>query len=124
VVGSAVHTARSIRGPGRDYPADRRRVSDRDVRGQARHAARDQAQLPRTEDIETYRPLDVEEDLDRYDQPDPTLTLAEANALAALHLTGGKHLRTQQERIPISHAEHALEQARNLVQSNATEALR
>jgi hypothetical protein len=27
--------------------------------------------------IETYRPLGVEEDLDRYDEPDPTLTLAE-----------------------------------------------
>src|SRR5215471_4203659 len=71
-------------------------------------------------DIETYRPLGVEEDLDRYDQPDPTLTLAEASALAGLHLTGGKHVRTEQERIPISDAEHALEQARNLVQPNAT----
>jgi len=73
-------------------------------------------------DIETYRPLGVEEDLDRYDQPDPTLSLAEASALAALQLTGGKYLRTEQERIPISDAEHALEQARNLVQPNATEA--
>jgi hypothetical protein len=73
-------------------------------------------------DIETYRPLGVEEDLDRYDQPDPTLTLAEASALAALQLTEGKYLRTEQERIPISDAEHALEQARNLVQLSATEA--
>jgi hypothetical protein len=39
--------------------------------------------------IEAYRPLGVEEDLDRYDQPDSTLTLAEASALAALELTGG-----------------------------------
>jgi hypothetical protein len=29
-------------------------------------------------------------------------TLAEASALAALQLTGGKYLRTEQERIPIS----------------------
>jgi hypothetical protein len=40
--------------------------------------------------IEAYRPLGVEEDLDRYDQPDSTLTLAEASALAALELTGEK----------------------------------
>jgi hypothetical protein len=64
-------------------------------------------------DIEIYRPLGVEEDLDRYDQPDPTLTPAEVSALAALHLSGGKYLRTEQERIPISDAEHALAQARN-----------
>jgi hypothetical protein len=73
-------------------------------------------------DIETYRPLGVEEDLDRYDQPDSTLTLAEANALAALQLTDGKYLRTEQERIPVSDAKHALEQARNLVRPNVTEA--
>jgi hypothetical protein len=60
------------------------------------------------DDIETYRPLGVEEDLDRYDQPDPTLTPAEANALTALQLTGGKYLRTEQERIPIGDAERAL----------------
>jgi hypothetical protein len=42
-----------------------------------------------------------------------TLTLAEASALAALQRTGGKYLRTEQERIPIRDAEHALEQARN-----------
>ena len=72
-------------------------------------------------DIEIYRPLGVEEDLDRYDQPDPTLTPAEANALAALHLNGGKYLRTEQERIPISDAEHALAQARNqLAQSGGS----
>jgi hypothetical protein len=70
-------------------------------------------------DIETYRSLGVEEDLDRYDQPDPTLTPVEASALAALRLTGGKYLRTEQERIPISDAEYALDQARNLVQLNA-----
>jgi hypothetical protein len=69
-------------------------------------------------DIETYRPLGVEEDLDRYDQPDSTLTLAEANALAALQLTGGRYLRTEQERIPIGDAVHALEQTRNHAQSN------
>ena len=74
-------------------------------------------------DIETYRSLGVEEDLDRYDQPDSTLTLAEANALAALQLTDGKHLRTEQERIPISDDEHALKQARNLVQLNVTDVL-
>ena len=66
-------------------------------------------------DIETYRPLGVEEKLDRYDQPDSTLTPAEASALAALQLTGGKYLRTEQERIPVSDAERALEQARDLV---------
>lgn len=71
------------------------------------------------DDTETYRPLGVEEKLDRYDQPDPTLTLAEASALAALKLTEGKYLRTEQERIPISDAEHALEHARNLLQLNA-----
>jgi hypothetical protein len=67
-------------------------------------------------DIETYRPLGVEEDLDRYDRPDPTLTSTEASALAALQLTDGKYLRTEQERIPISDAEHALEQARHLAE--------
>jgi hypothetical protein len=67
-------------------------------------------------DVETYRSLGVEEDLDRYDQPDSTLTPAEANALAALQLADGKYLRTEQERIPIGDAERALEQARNLVQ--------
>ena len=75
-------------------------------------------------DIETYRPLGVEEDLDRYDQPDSTLTLAEANALVALQLTGGRYLRTEQERIPISDAVHALEQTRSHAQSNTTQALR
>lgn len=34
----------------------------------------------------TYRPLGVEEDLGRYDEPDPTLTPAEADALTALPL--------------------------------------
>ena len=64
-------------------------------------------------DIETYRPLGVEEKLDRYDQPDSTLTPPEASALAALQLTGRKYLRTEQERIPVNDAERALEQARN-----------
>ncbi|HET9117849.1 MAG TPA: Wadjet anti-phage system protein JetD domain-containing protein [Pseudonocardiaceae bacterium] len=71
-------------------------------------------------DIEAYRPLGVEEDLDRYDQPDSTLTPAEVGALAAFQLTGGKYLRTEQERIPISDAEHALEQTRNHAQPNTT----
>jgi hypothetical protein len=75
-------------------------------------------------DLETYQPLGVEEDLDRYDRPDSTLTLAEASALAALQLTDGRYLRTEQERIPISDAEHALEQVRNLAQPNTTEASR
>jgi hypothetical protein len=74
------------------------------------------------DDTETYRPLAVEENLDRYDQPDPTLTPAEASALASLQLTEGKYLRTEQERIPISDAEHALEHARNLLQPNAIDA--
>ena len=74
--------------------------------------------------IEIYRPLGVEEDLDRYDQPDSTLTLAEASALTVLQLPEGKYLRTEQERIPISDAERALEQARNLVLIDATEAVR
>ena len=65
-------------------------------------------------DIETYRPLGVEEDLERYDQPDSTLTPAEASALAALQLTDGTNLGTEQERIPVSDAECALEQARIL----------
>ena len=69
-------------------------------------------------DIETYRPLGVEEDLDRYDQPDSTLTPTEASALTALQITEGKYLRTEQERIPICDAERALEQARNLVQTS------
>jgi hypothetical protein len=60
-------------------------------------------------DIEAYLPLGVEEGLGRYDQPDSTLTLAEANALAALQLTNGKYLRIEQERIPISDAENAFE---------------
>jgi hypothetical protein len=68
-------------------------------------------------DIETYRPMGVEEDLDRYDQPDPTLSLTEANALAALQLSGGKYLRIEQERIPVSDAEHALEQTNGIVQA-------
>jgi hypothetical protein len=75
-------------------------------------------------DIETYRALGVGEDLDRYDQPDPTLTPAEATALAALHLTCGKYLRIEQERIPISDAEHALVEALNLVQPHAIDGSR
>jgi hypothetical protein len=71
--------------------------------------------------IEAYRPLGVEEDLDRYDQPDSTLTLAEASALAALELTGGKYLRIEQERILVSDAQYALEEARNLVAPDFTE---
>lgn len=66
-------------------------------------------------DIEAYRPLSVKEDLDRYDQPDLTLTPAEASALAALQLTGGRYLRTEQERIPVRDAERALKQALNHV---------
>jgi hypothetical protein len=66
------------------------------------------------DDMETYRPLGIKEGLDRYDQPDPTLTQAEASALGALELTERKYLRTEQERIPISDAELALEQARAL----------
>jgi hypothetical protein len=65
------------------------------------------------DDIETYRPLGVEEDLGRYDAPDPTLTPAEAGALTALQLTDGKYLRIEQERIPIGDAEHALALALN-----------
>jgi hypothetical protein len=73
-------------------------------------------------DIETYRPLGVEENLDRYDQPASTLTAAESTALAALQLIGGKYLRTEQERIPIGDAERALDRARNPVRPNTTEA--
>ena len=73
--------------------------------------------------IEAYRPLGVEEDLDRYDQPDSTLTLAEASALAALELTGGKYLRIEQERILVSDAQYALEEARNLVAPDFAEVL-
>jgi hypothetical protein len=63
--------------------------------------------------VELYRPLAVKEDLERYDQPDPTLTVAEANALASLQLTEGRYLRTEQERIPIRDAERALRNARS-----------
>jgi hypothetical protein len=48
-----------------------------------------------------------------YDQPDPTLTLAEGCALAPLQLTEAKYLRTEQERIPVRDAEHAVKRARN-----------
>jgi hypothetical protein len=75
-------------------------------------------------DIETYRSLGVKEKLDRYDQPDSTLTFAETGALKALQFTDGKYLRTEQERIPVSDAEHALRQARNLAQPDATDAPR
>ena len=75
-------------------------------------------------DIEAYRPRGVEEDLDRYDQPEPTLTRAEASALAALQLADGKYLRTEQERIPVGDAERGLEQARNLVRPDTTGAPR
>lgn len=78
--------------------------------------------LMATGDIESYRPLGVEEDLDRYDQPDPTLAPAESSALAALQLTGEKYLRIEQERIPIGDAEHAFELAQNLIQPHATDA--
>jgi hypothetical protein len=61
-------------------------------------------------DIETYRPLGVKEKLERYDQPDSTLAPAEASALAGLQLADGNYLRIEQERIPVSDAEHALEQ--------------
>lgn len=63
-------------------------------------------------DVETHKTLAVEEELDRYDQPDPTLTPSETTALAGLELAEGRYLRIEQERIPIGHAEHALEQAR------------
>ncbi len=65
------------------------------------------------EAIEAYRPLGVEEDLGRYDQPDPTLAPAEASALAALELSGGSYLRIEQERIPLSDARRALAAARH-----------
>jgi len=51
-------------------------------------------------DIETYRPLGVEEDLERYDQADSTLTPAEASVLAALQLTGGKYLAPNKSGFP------------------------
>jgi hypothetical protein len=65
-------------------------------------------------DIEACQQLGVAEGLDRYDQPDATLTLSEITALGALQLTEEKYLRIEQERIPIGVAEHALEQARSL----------
>lgn len=68
------------------------------------------------DDVETYRPLGVEEDLDRYDQPDSTLTPAEGGALTALQLMDGKYLRIEQERISIGDAERTLGQARSLGQ--------
>jgi hypothetical protein len=63
-------------------------------------------------DIEAYRPLGVREHLERYDQPESTLTPAEVEGLEVLSLTDGTHLRIEQERIPINHAERALGQAR------------
>jgi len=65
------------------------------------------------DDIAAYQPLGVEESLDRYDQPDPTLTLAETSALAALWRAEEKYLRIEQERIPVSDAEQALGEARD-----------
>jgi hypothetical protein len=65
-------------------------------------------------DIEAYQSLGVREDLGRYDEPDSTLSPAETEALAALPLAEGMYLRIEQERIPISDAEHALERARNM----------
>jgi hypothetical protein len=55
--------------------------------------------------------LGVEEDLDRHEQTDLTLTLAEASA-GRLTAQQGKYLRTEQEWIPMSDAERALKQAR------------
>lgn len=66
-------------------------------------------------DVETYRPLAVAENLDRYDQPDPTLTLAEASALSALHLSDGRYLRIEQERIPGGDAERAFRSGTSLL---------
>lgn len=63
------------------------------------------------EDVEAYRQMGVNEDMGRYDPPDPTLTLAEIDALAALQLPGGKYLRAEQERIPVSDAQNAFDQA-------------
>jgi hypothetical protein len=67
--------------------------------------------LMTTADVGTYRWLGVAEDLGRYDPPEPTLTPAEASALAALQLGAGQYLRAEQERIPVADAEQALRQA-------------
>jgi hypothetical protein len=72
-------------------------------------------------DVAAYEPLGVEESLDRYDQPDPTLTLAETSALAALRRAEEKYLRIEQERIPVSDAEQALGEARDHAALNVRE---
>lgn len=51
--------------------------------------------------VTTYLPLSVPEEVDKHDQPDPTLTAEEWNSLAALSLPQGRYLRTEQERLPI-----------------------
>jgi len=72
-------------------------------------------------DIATYQPLGVEEGLDRYDPPDATLTPAETSALAALQRGEERYLRIEQERIPVSDAEHALGKARDHAPLNVQE---
>lgn len=77
-----------------------------------------------THDARRHRDLPAagrQRKLERYDQPDSTLAPAEASALAGLQLADGNYLRIEQERIPVSDAEHALEQAWNLVQPFATD---
>jgi hypothetical protein len=70
-------------------------------------------------DVATYRPVAVEEDVARWDEPAPTLGPSEAAALEALRIRSGRYLRTEQERIPIRDAENALALARNLAPPKA-----
>ena len=57
------------------------------------HSLGQSPRRPQPPAVDPPRLLLVLGDLDRYDQPDSTLALAEASALAALELTGGKYLR-------------------------------
>ena len=62
-------------------------------------------------DVAMYRSRQVVENVDRYDPPDPTLTPAEAQTLAALPVAGG-YLRIEQERLPLLDATAALSTVR------------
>jgi hypothetical protein len=67
--------------------------------------------LMSTAEVAIYRSRHIVENLDRYDPPDPTLTPAEAQTLAALPVAGG-YLRIEQERLPLLAATAALSHAR------------
>jgi hypothetical protein len=61
-------------------------------------------------DVDRFRHLAVTESATRYDPPDATLTADETHALNLLAIADG-HLRIEQERIPVDHAQEALADA-------------